>query len=97
MFVTIAFYSDCAPVRGSEKVSTWTSGRIQTERYGFTLHEPHVDFLHGFSDRLELTRAPKQEHLCFCSPFSCRITYCLTLRYVEPYISAQMRPLVLIR
>jgi hypothetical protein len=34
----------------------WTSGRIQTESYGFALpenlvlpHEPDFDFLHGFS------------------------------------------------
>jgi DNA-binding transcriptional MerR regulator len=29
----------------------WTSGRIQTERDGCTLHEPHFGFLHGFSNQ----------------------------------------------
>jgi len=36
----------------------WTSGRIQTETYGFAVeencplvHEPDFDFLDGFSDR----------------------------------------------
>jgi hypothetical protein len=35
-----------------------TSGRIQTERYGFTLHEPDFDFLNGFSGRFIAQKSP---------------------------------------
>jgi hypothetical protein len=37
-----------------------TSRDIQTERYDFTLHEPHFDFWTGFLVDLWLKRVPKQ-------------------------------------
>jgi transposase len=52
-----------AYAEGARAGASRTSGSIQTERYGFTLHEPHCDFLHVFSDRLELKRAPEQGNL----------------------------------
>jgi putative transposase len=41
-----------------ERHYLWTSGRIQTERYGFTLHEPDFDCLNGFSGRFMAQKSP---------------------------------------
>jgi hypothetical protein len=58
----------CATLPGTEESMTttiefitalfWTSGRIQTERYGFTLHEPNFDFLNGFAGRFIAHKSP---------------------------------------
>ena len=48
----------------------------------------------GFLIDSELIRAPEQDNPCFRSLFSDRVIYLLTKRYAEPYVSAQMRPLV---
>ena len=74
---------------------------MHTARDGCTLHEPDGDLLHGFSGRFMAQKRPgasgKKKIRDIGSLFYGRATYCLTKRYAAPYVSAQMRPLVLLR